>query len=121
MTPVSFDIQYTEERNRLTSAFRLIWAFPHLVIVYVLMEVGNIVALLQWFYVLFTGKREGGLLKFNAGILNWYMRAYTYAGLMYDQYPNFAFEAKDEPVTIDIPNEEPVNRLTNALRLDFSP
>ena len=36
---------------------------------------------------------------------------------MYDTYPNFGFEKRDEPVTFELTYEETANRLTCALRI----
>ena len=50
-------------------------------------------------------------------MLDWQNRATTYLGMMYDAYPNFAFEKLNEPVHFSIDYEESADRLTNALWL----
>ncbi len=121
MSAVSLDITYTSPRNRLTNAFRIIWAIPHLVIVNVLSRLAQVLAVIQWFIVVFTGKRNRSLWDLSRGCLDWEVRAYAYAGMMYDTYPNFAFEKKDEPVEFVLDwDEAPADRLSVGLRLLYA-
>jgi hypothetical protein len=117
MASVRFDIEYTAERDRLSSALRVLYAIPHLVIVGALGYVTSALSVVQWFIILFTGKRHDGIWTMLLGILNWQARAYTYTGLMYDAYPNFGFEPAQEPVSLLAEIDEPANRLTCALRI----
>ena len=117
MATASFDIDYTDPRDRLSSALRIFYAIPHLIIVGALSYVAQAVAVIQWFIILFTGQRNQSLWNLSRGVLDWQARAYTYVGLMYDAYPNFGFEKKDEPVQFSLVYEESADRLTNALRL----
>ena len=120
MSAVTLDIEYTTPRNRLTNAFRLIWAIPHLIIVSVLSRLAQVLAVIQWFIVVFTGKRNRGLWDLGRNCIDWEVRAYAYAGMLYDTYPNFAFEKKDEPVTFVLDWDESVNRLSVALRIIYA-
>ena len=117
MTPVMFDIEYTEPRNRLSNGLRIFYALPHLIIVNALCYLAQVLSVIQWFIILFTGKRHQGMWNLSRGVLDWEMRANAYAGLMYDTYPNFGFEKRDEPVTFELTYEETANRLTCALRI----
>jgi len=116
MGEVRFDIEYTERRNRLTSAFRMILAIPHLFVVTALGYAVQAVTVVQWFAILFTGRRIDGLWRFANGFVSWQARANTYAGLMYDTYPNFGFEAGAEPVRYGLEQPREADRLTNGLR-----
>ena len=120
MSAVSFDITYTTPRNRLTNAFRIIWAIPHLIIVNVLSRLAQVLGLVQWFIVVFTGKRNRGLWDLSRNCLGWEVRAYAYAAMMYDTYPNFGFEKKDEPVEFGLEWDDSVDRLSVALRLIYA-
>lgn len=121
MSAVSLDITYTSPRNRLTNAFRVIWAIPHLIIVNVLSRLAQVLALVQWFTVVFTGKRNRSLWDLARGCIDWEVRAYAYAGMMYDTYPNFAFEKKDEPVEFVLDwDDAPADRLSVGLRLIYA-
>jgi hypothetical protein len=116
MAAVTLDIDYTSPRSRVTNLLRYILAIPHLVVAGVLLYAAQLVAVVQWFIILFTGKRNRGIFDFTNGVLNWATRAYTYTGLMYDTYPNFGFQAANEPVRYGLEYEESANRLTNLLR-----
>ena len=115
--PVTFDVQYSEQRERLSNALRIFYAIPHIIILYFLRAAAGVVSFVQWFVILFTGKRNKAMWDFTYGVSSWEMRVYSYIGLMYDQYPNFGFERKNEPVTYGFAYEEQANRLTNALRV----
>ena len=114
---VTFEIDYTAPRSRLTNFFRYFMAIPHLICVGVLSLVAQFVAMLQWFAILFTGKRNRGLWNFQVGVWNWHLRATAYATNMFDTYPNLGFDPGAEPVRANVEFEEQANRLTCALRI----
>jgi len=114
---VTFEIEYTTPRSRVTTFFRYILAIPHLVCVGVLGWVANLLGFVQWLIILFTGKRNRGIWDFQRGVWDWSVRTLSYLSLMYDAYPNFGFVRRDEPVTTDIVFVEQANRLTCALRI----
>jgi fatty acid desaturase len=117
MAAVNFDITYTGERDRLSSALRMFYAIPHMLIVGALGYLSGAISVIQWFIILFTGKRNRNMWDISRGVLDWQARAYTYAGLMYDTYPNFGFERANEPVTLQFEYQEEADRLTSALRI----
>ena len=105
-----------ENRNRLTSAFRLILAVPHLIIVgdgrFGLMAALAATSLVSWFAIVFTGKMPAGLWTFAAFVIGWQYRANAYVGLLCDEYPPFGdvappgaypahFAATDPPIERD--------------------
>jgi hypothetical protein len=129
------------DRDRLTVAFRLILAFPHLLLVGgpiviglswpwameagqnlhfgsggVLGAVAATVALIAWFAIVFTGRHPQGLWSLGAFYLRWRVRAVAYASLLRDEYPPFGDE--DYPVRLELrPPEGERDRLTVAFRL----
>jgi hypothetical protein len=114
---LTYDVQYTEPRNRLTTAFRIILAIPHLICVGLWGYVAELAAVIQWFIILFTGQRNDGIWRFTRGYLSYSSRANGYLSLHFDEYPGFFNEWKSEPVAFDLRDDEPPNRLTNALRI----
>lgn len=113
-----FDVAYTEPRNRLTVAFRLILAIPHLIVVGVWAYLAEILAVVQWFIILFTGKRNRGLFDMQLSWLSYAARVYAYVGLLYDPWPNIGPDQRDEPTEFTPPTYvEEANRLTSALRI----
>jgi Domain of unknown function (DUF4389) len=113
---VTFDVTYTESRSRLTSAFRYILALPHLLFAGLWGYAANILAILQWFVILFTGRRNQGMWDFQRAYLGYEVRVSSYASLLYDEYPNFGSSWRDEPVAFGIDCRPDANRLTNGLR-----
>jgi hypothetical protein len=81
-----------EDRNRLTTFFRLLLAIPH---IFVLSIVG-IVALVAWliaaFVVLFTAEWSDGLRDFVLGYMRWSLRVNAYTFLLTDEYPPFSLD-----------------------------
>jgi len=117
MTQVVYDVTTNEEpRNRLTTAFRLILAIPHLILVGVWQYAINLVSVIQWFIILFTGKRNLGLWKFTDAWLGYATRVNSYTSLLFDEYPGFLTEPGPVPVQYQADYDEPADRLTNGLR-----
>jgi hypothetical protein len=110
-------VEYQEQRNRLTVAFRIILAIPHLIVSQVWGYLAEVLGLVQWFIILFTGKRNEGIWNLQQSWLLYYSRVIGYVDLLFDQYPAFGTEVGTVPVRSAISFEEPANRLTNALRL----
>ena len=129
-----------EGRNRLTTAFRLILAIPHLLLVGgpiagamtwtsgdantrsdlgaggVLGAVAAIVAFIAWFAILFTGEYPPGLWNLAAFYLRWRVRALAYTSLLRDEYPPFGDGEYPASVVLQMPTA-PRDRVSVAFRL----
>ena len=118
MAVLEFDITNPPvERNRLSVGLRIIFAIPHLVVAQIWQYLAQILALLQWFVVLFTGKRNEGMWNLQNQFLSYYGRVLAYLDLLYDDpYPPFGTDAGTVPVRQSLVFEESANRLTCALR-----
>jgi hypothetical protein len=64
----------TGPRDRLTVAFRLLLAIPHICVVWVLGLVWAMVSMIAWFAILFTGGYPRMLYDFALGVLRWNTR-----------------------------------------------
>jgi hypothetical protein len=117
MSRFTYDVGYEETRNRTTVAFRIIMAIPHLIVASLWRELTQLLAVIQWFIILFTGKRNEGIWRLQQSYLYYYCRVLGYVALMYDQYPAFGTDPGPVPVRSEISYEESADRLTNALRL----
>jgi hypothetical protein len=117
MSTFTYDVEYPEQRNRLTVAFRIILAIPHLIISQVWGYLAQILGVVQWFIILFTGKRNEAMWNLQRSWLNYYCRVTGYVDLLFDVYPAFASETGPAPVRNAISFEESANRMTSALRL----
>src|SRR5688572_15347805 len=125
-------------RNRLTTAFRLILAIPHLILVGgvgfgvafrsdnmtnttigeggLLGAVAIFLAIVSWFTIVFTGVHIVGIRQFTTFYMRWRVRALAYLMLLEDAYPPFG----DAPYPASIEVADPVgprNRVSVGLRL----
>jgi hypothetical protein len=122
--PATFTLDAPERVANWRPLVQWLLAIPHLVIVYVLRTVAEVLAVISWFAILFTGRLPGGLANFQAMYLRYELRTATYAGFLRDEYPPFAFATTtadpgdDARVRVEfVPELEGRNRLTTAFRI----
>jgi Domain of unknown function (DUF4389) len=136
--PVSIQVEPAlTNRNRLTTAFRLILAIPHLILVGgvgfglayssdhparfsgeggLLGAVAAFLAIVSWFTIVISGTHIVGIRQFTSFYLRWRVRALAYFMLLQDVYPPFG----DAPYPASIEIVDPTgsrDRLSVALRL----
>lgn len=139
--PVTYDVEtQLARRDRLTTAFRIILAIPHLILVggpgigfgwstgtgdgdnssngsggvSALGLVAFVMAVISWFAIVFTGKQPRGLWDFTRFYLTWRSKAVAYMALLRDEYPPFG--GGEYPVTFSA-GEFPETR--DRLRVGF--
>ncbi|MGZ4672879.1 MAG: DUF4389 domain-containing protein [Ilumatobacteraceae bacterium] len=117
MSRFTYDVGYEETRNRTTVAFRIILAIPHLVVAGLWGRLSQLLAFIQWFIVVFTGKRNQGIWNLQQSYMYYNCRVNGYVTLLYDQYPAFGTDPGTVPVRSEISFEESADRLTTGLRL----
>ena len=79
-------------RDRVSVAFRLILAIPHLIAVWLLGIAWGLATVIAWFAILFTGRYPEGLYDFSVGVLRWNTRVEAYLLLLHDEYPPFSLD-----------------------------
>ena len=79
-------------RDRLTVAFRLILALPHVLLLVVLSVAWAVCTIIAWFAILFSGRHPRPLYDFGVGVLRWTTRVEIYLLLLRDEYPPFSLE-----------------------------
>jgi hypothetical protein len=87
--PVTFEADYVESRNRLTTFFRLILMIPLWIWLYFYALVAGFAVLIAWFAIVITGQYPRGLYDFVAGYTRFITRATAYGALLCDAYPSF--------------------------------
>jgi hypothetical protein len=125
-------------RNRLTVAFRLLLAIPHLLLVGgvglgfafrgggmsssgfgetgILGVVAYLLAIVSWFTIVFTAQQSPGLRQFMTFYLRWRVRSLAYLMLLQDSYPPFG--DTPYPAALSFTEETgPRNRLSVGFRL----
>jgi hypothetical protein len=93
--PVTFEADYVERRNRLTTFFRLILAIPLAIWLYLYAIVAFVATLIAWFAIVFTARYPRSLYDFIAGYARFITRFTAYISLLCDPYP--AFGGSDDP------------------------
>ena len=125
-------------RNRLTTAFRLILAIPHILLVGgagfsvalgsgqggmvsagseggLLGLVAWILAIVSWFTILLTGGHNASIRQYTKFYLRWRVRGLAYMMLLEDPYPPFGDEPYPASVTVADPEKR--DRLSVAFWL----
>jgi hypothetical protein len=122
--PTRLDIEAAPEQDRWRPFAQWALALPHLVILQALQAASQAVAVVSWFWILFTGRLPAGLASFQAMYLRYWMRTASYVGFLREAYPPFGFTTSvedpgDDPhVRLDVsPRLEDRNRLTTFFRL----
>jgi predicted small integral membrane protein len=121
--PAQLDVQTPDKVANWRPLVHWLMAIPHFIISYVLTIVAEVVAVISWFAILFTGKLPAGLADVQCMVIRYTTRAGVYAGFLHEEFPPFEFsttgaEPGGTPVSIDLtPELEGRNRLTCALRI----
>ena len=99
-------------------------AIPHLVILYGLRILAEVVGIISWFVILFTGELPESFANIQAMYMRYELRTYTYYFFMCEEYPPFAFgmtptdSGEDPRVRVEFrPQLTDRNRLTVAFRI----
>ena len=88
--PVDARIDPAQKQSRLTVFFRGLLAIPALLLTYVFRAVNQIVALLGWFYCLFTGQMNEGMRDISAWLLRYETQTWGYVLLLTGRYPSLS-------------------------------
>jgi hypothetical protein len=143
MRAVSYPVSVTiapqiAHRDKLTTAFRLILALPHLILVGgvatsvwslgsndmvslsgntgILGAIAWVLAIVSWFTIVLSGQHVTGIREFTMFVLRWRARSIAYSMLLVDDYPPLG----DAPYPVSLAIVDPPgprNRPTVGLRL----
>jgi Domain of unknown function (DUF4389) len=123
--PLTFDVDFPDRQlNRLSSAFRLIWAIPIIIVLAIgFGRVGPHDALFAGFSVLFLPvvllllfrqKYPRWWFDFNVELLRFHARVTTYLNLLRDEYPS---TDEHQAVHLDVPYPDAKTDLNRWLPL----
>jgi len=88
--PVDLEIAPAMSQSRLTILFRGILAIPAEIVTAVLQSVAGVVAILAWFYALFTGQANQGMRDLQAYCIRYQAQTTAYVLLLTQRYPSFS-------------------------------
>jgi hypothetical protein len=119
MYPVRYEADFVEQQNRAKAFFRWVLVIPWLIVGSIYGLAAQVVAILAWFALLFTGRYPQGLYNFQAGFLRFSGRLNAYAWLQTEEWPPFGMEDdRTYPVRVDVyPPLEHYNRWKTFFRL----
>ena len=92
--PVTLAVEYPERLSRLTTFFRLFMLIPQVFVFAFVTIAAEVILILSWFAILFTGRYPEPFLNFITWWLRWYARLTGYSYLLTDKYPLLAAERK---------------------------
>ena len=84
--PVDLQVDPALPQRRVLILFRPIMAIPMLIVAGVLGYLVCVVALIAWFYILFTGRMHEGMRN----LITFSARTYGYLAFLTDRYPPFS-------------------------------
>ena len=137
--PVSVSVTPPEgERNRLTAAFRIILAIPHLILVggvglsfvfpdaeHGLLSLSGhdgllggaaiLLAVVSWFTIVLGGEHITAIRQFTVFVMRWRTRAIAYTMLLVDEYPPFG--DAPYPTAFEVADPQVRNRVSVGFRL----
>ena len=121
--PAQLEVQTPDKIANWRPLVHWILVIPHYLISQVLMFVAQVVAVISWFAILFTGKMPEGLANVTCLALRYQTRTFAFGGYLHEEYPPFDFAATPaDPggtaVTVNfVPALGGRNRLSCALRI----
>jgi hypothetical protein len=115
--PVNLVLHGDLQRWRLTVAFRLLLALPHLAVLTLWMYLVVPVALVNWLITLVRGRTPAGVHNWLARYLRYWLHVQAYVNLVADPYPGFRGWPGTYPVDLEIAPPQPQPRWKTLLRI----
>jgi hypothetical protein len=90
-------------QRRLTVAFRIILAIPHLILLWLVTILALLAAIVGWFASLVLGRLPGGLARFLGQYVQYSTRVSAYSFyLLTDRYPRFSLSDPSYAVSVEV-------------------
>ncbi len=102
--PMPLDISFGSpaRQSRVTVAFRILIAIPHLVVLWVLEVIGGLLAIVGWFAALALGRLPRWIARYQMGLIAYSIRVNSYVFLVAGKFPPFGFSAVDYSIGVRI-------------------
>ena len=122
--PATFAFDAPEKVANWRPLVNWLLAIPHFAVLYALRILGQVIAVISWFAIVFTGALPESFANLESLWMRYELRTYTFALFMREEYPPFAFgttasDAGEDPrIRVDfVPRLTERNRLTVAFRI----
>jgi hypothetical protein len=122
--PATFEVDPPERITNWKPLVQWILAIPHWLVLNALSSLSQIVAIISWFAILFTGRLPEGLASAQHLYIRYANRTVAYTAFLREEYPPFVFgtTAEDQGEYPDVrtsftPQYEDRNRVTVGFRL----
>jgi hypothetical protein len=109
--PVGLTVDAPRRQHRLVTLFRLVLAFPALVVAGAYWGVLPVVAVLGWWHALLTGRMPEGIRNLGAAAIRYNGQVGAYVLLLTDRYPYAAPALRDGSPKVELapdPFDDPV-------------
>ena len=118
--PIRLEVQRPDQQSRLTNfplfigtTIRAFLLIPHLIILYFLQIVAQVIYFIATFAILFTGSYPRGMFNFYVGYLRWNANVYGYFLHLYDGYPPFSMDQQSYALTLTVDYPPSLSRILN--------
>jgi len=88
--PVDLEVEPPAEQRRVITLFRPILVIPMLIVAGVLRYLMEIVGIIAWFYILFTGRMHEGMRNILTFSIGFNARTHGYLAFLTERYPPFS-------------------------------
>jgi Domain of unknown function (DUF4389) len=114
-SPVEFALDAPLQVARWRVIGNPIMAIPHIILLYILSFVLNVVTFIAWFAILFTGNYPPGLFDFAVGVMRYQWRVGSFYFFMREPYPEFGLpsgpaDPGDDPASLSISRPAKLSR-----------
>ena len=107
---------YDLRRSRLTVAFRLLLALPHLIWVSLWGIVAFLAAIVQWFITLFRGTPASALHRFISAYIRYRLHVLAFLLLVANPFPGFTGAPGVYPLDLEVEGPQRQNRWKTGFR-----
>ncbi len=122
--PATFTFDPPEKIANWRPLLNALMAIPHFFVLWILGLISEVIGLVSWIVILFTGELPEGLATVQTMYIRYSLRTVTFAAFLREEYPPFTFgltaaDPGDDPrVRVDFaPQLENRNRITCAFRI----